>query len=552
MRQKYALIREDGAVIFLFALLVTVIFGVAALMIDVPRQEVVVQELQTAADAAALAAATQLNGTEAGWERAELAARRALQDNTVQGRPASELIAGKLQSEWFLRGTYWFDSNPEDGSEPGYKFNKRVEELYASGEQYMGLPAPALAQAVRVNLTLPEFKTTLGRLLHLSSVENMESTATALSNTETTQCVWPIAITACELLKRQEPGQFDRIPENEWTVDEFNPYEQSQRELLFMEPTIYESQQIWEERGIGLFRHLKYPAYPRAVFPGGSSACGVGAGEEGENCHANFIHGILGVHADFTGDPQRSTVATPQELVDYISNGGGCVPVKLGARFLPLQDAVKSSHGLFKDDDVRDALSNQVLSLISESSTSIKDVFGDPRDGTAAVNYPYLRYGSNTELGPALPDRTTVWSPYTSDHKILLGDMARTADQSKWIGSYTYTSPSCHHPGLEADAPDTAPALEVVAMVISSDSDAYCDHYSAENGQAGNYSAVTVDTTPRVVGWTKVVLYDFNFDNLDKQFATTNTPRYPRPHLGGQEYDLVDINPRGIIQGWRP
>ena len=66
--------REDGFVLIVTCIALAILLGLAGLGIDIGRMYVIKSELQAFSDAAALNAALQLDGTDAGFARARHAA----------------------------------------------------------------------------------------------------------------------------------------------------------------------------------------------------------------------------------------------------------------------------------------------------------------------------------------------------------------------------------------------------------------------------------------------------------------------------------------------
>jgi uncharacterized membrane protein len=80
--------REDGFVLIVTCIVLAILLGLAGLGIDIGRMYVIKSELQAFSDAAALNAALQLDGTDAGLDRARHA--------------ASELATGPHAMKWDL------------------------------------------------------------------------------------------------------------------------------------------------------------------------------------------------------------------------------------------------------------------------------------------------------------------------------------------------------------------------------------------------------------------------------------------------------------------
>lgn len=92
---------QRGAVTLLVALMIPVFLGIAALVIDVAYVQVVRNELQNDADAAALAGAKHLRSTASAtpqWSTAEQVAASAVTLNAADGK---KLLAGQVQSGYW-------------------------------------------------------------------------------------------------------------------------------------------------------------------------------------------------------------------------------------------------------------------------------------------------------------------------------------------------------------------------------------------------------------------------------------------------------------------
>lgn len=92
---------ERGVVTLLVALMIPVFLGIAALVIDVAYLQIVRNELQNDADAAALAGAQHLRSTTSAtpqWSTAERAAFDAVALNAADGKP---LLTGDVQSGYW-------------------------------------------------------------------------------------------------------------------------------------------------------------------------------------------------------------------------------------------------------------------------------------------------------------------------------------------------------------------------------------------------------------------------------------------------------------------
>jgi uncharacterized membrane protein len=118
--------KREGFVLIVTCIALTVLLGVAGLVVDVGRMYVVKSELQAFADAASLSAALDLDGTQAGIRRAgDAAAAIASGDNAMKWDMGSKAITGyKLE---FARGENTPDAKswePSPADASGRRFVK--------------------------------------------------------------------------------------------------------------------------------------------------------------------------------------------------------------------------------------------------------------------------------------------------------------------------------------------------------------------------------------------------------------------------------------------
>lgn len=118
--------RQRGAILVMTAVFIVVLIGVAALAMDIGRLVILRSQMQNAADAAALAAAAELDGKDGARARAMAAAREALQHDNSFARVRELLGAGGLPDEAF---TFYcvigaeYDLNPEEVTDFGIYCN---------------------------------------------------------------------------------------------------------------------------------------------------------------------------------------------------------------------------------------------------------------------------------------------------------------------------------------------------------------------------------------------------------------------------------------------
>ena len=104
---------QQGTYLIMMSVLMAVLAGFGALSIDLNRLYVLRSEMQNAADAAAIAAAMELNGDFGAQSRATAAARNLLQHN---GRFAevAELLGGNIGLEFYCAIGAKYDPEPAD------------------------------------------------------------------------------------------------------------------------------------------------------------------------------------------------------------------------------------------------------------------------------------------------------------------------------------------------------------------------------------------------------------------------------------------------------
>lgn len=99
-RKTFESLEDEGVVVVLLALIfVSIVLVIAALVIDHFRGIIATDDLQKAADASALAAAKELDGTLQGWKNAKRAAIAVLKQNKLYG------TSGALPNDFALETT---------------------------------------------------------------------------------------------------------------------------------------------------------------------------------------------------------------------------------------------------------------------------------------------------------------------------------------------------------------------------------------------------------------------------------------------------------------
>jgi hypothetical protein len=482
--------------------------GALSLAIDIPRKEIAGQELQRALDAAALAGANQLDGSQAGIDRAEDMVYSALRQNPIGG---DSLVDDQDQLEGVA-------------IEFGFYSAADKKFLPLNGEFYDdNLPTAAITNAVHVAATT-DSDATFSRIYGFRSLGVQKRDAFAVASIDMERCVVPLALPACQLFLDQDPNN-DANPEFDGLVNEtFEADKQCPREIIFTEASIWDPW-LQEQRLEGYLRYHAYLKLPPTNFTTTENLCGQQTGEH-PNCLADLIPGVIGLPLDEEID--LGEAAEPADIIDQINcqEGEDCdkdgdlcragtVRVSLGQYLRPLDNGADDALGLLRDplysSDISKAtarlingppeLQNNPEALRELNIFPFKEVFGEKNDpATHKLNYPYLRH--------TLEDRIFRWQPYGEQEKILLQDM----------GANNWSVPMCHDPAIPAND-DNAHVKQVTVMLIvpGHDDVSYCDF----NAQFKNYSVTAIPpwsgSLPRVVGFVDINLFDFNFDDLENE-----------------------------------
>jgi hypothetical protein len=490
----------------------SVLLGLAALIIESNRLRVTVFELQSIADSAATAAAHELDGTQSGWLRAKRLAASIIKSQYLTGvgnttgsievifnqggkpdplEDAAEFkdvgaSIGKI-SFTIERGFYGVDqksSTPDkltftslEGKSPSGITDSQGRAL----PLMYALPSYMLANSVEITANVTGVRKLLGRFLSSSdSFGTLARSATALSDEKLEECVVPAAIPACSLMLDLDPKE-----SRSYYTDLYKAESQCQRETVISEanPLGPVGEGYFPDRNEGVSRSELYPAYPKYLT--------------GYNKKALPLSGVLGVADE--GAAIGSKVKN-SEILDVFRRG--CINVRLGARFKPLENAVGSG-GLYEAHG--DELAAQLRMQLSESARSqtFADVFGDPDNVSEhKPNYPRLR---------SEPDELLIEYPFANS-KLARVVLSPPSKPSNW------TNPMCHdYDGSPPNDPRSG-VKDVVLMVVSptkvndySNAGSYCDFKRVFGGKQAKTTAPTGDTDPIVIGFVRAKLFDFNF-----------------------------------------
>ncbi|MFN8391555.1 MAG: pilus assembly protein TadG-related protein [Bdellovibrionota bacterium] len=600
---------ERGVGMVLFSLLIVVVVSIAALVIDHSKQEISAQNVQRAADSAALGAARRLNGRIDGWWDSKKAAVAALRNNPIHG--ASD---GELQSISLSDGAhaFWDDSNnltgrmtrglqalPESHTAPSGnsgsegtvgKIKVTVERglYWSDGEKYTfksleadtdglssAVPYYLIANAVKVTVSLESLDTIFGGVMGMFQTAAVRREAIAVMDTTLERNVLPVGIPICQLLFDTDPYQNagDHLSER------YKPVRQCERSMYVTEldakgdvsedmgvfsgsgtdgtgmftPSSSSSFMSLSERRDGLVRAESFerPAYYWKKYDGTPNLCYLDYKGHAHNCKALPMYGTLGLPSN-----------GPHEEADAIDvrraiNRNGIV-AKVGQYFKPLA----SLSGL-SDDGAR----QEIAEGIKSSPHTFRDVFltGNPKNPDPRVNFPFLRtrrvpIGIDPQNRPALSGAEDVQDKVLYDQniampaahdwiKFIMMDRSKSGGKSQ----LNFSNPMCHDENLRHDDPDNARVLQLYAMVIAPNKEfvgtdlvRYCDFERVFQSTIQRAIAPIPETEPVVVGFVKINVFDFNFQRLDtRPQANPDDPNPLYPATQGKG-NLWDGNPAAL------
>lgn len=509
---------ERGLVITLLALLLTAILGIVALVIDGSRRNIVVEHLQNAADAAAMAGVRKLNGKPNGMRLAKRAAVGVLIEARISG------LSAELDDSFELT---LGDPDPYENQDPGNRYRAlegeagnlhvKIERGYyrdlgsPDGElnfqfqsleginELFGVESHVLANAVRVTLNIEGVETTFARVFGTQDFGSLVRTSIALYDSELQPCVAPIAIPLCQLMLNT--GTAGGLH-----TTSFNPGMQCQREF-----TATEAYAEVSDREEGLNRASWYPLPPYVYMDGSPTFCQPGGGYPPGNylnCKAIPAKAVLGIP---TSDPSEAALpAAPSEVAELLKGDGGCIKAGIGSRFRSMNAAVNTS-GLpidapngFLQEEPGSVLEQRLLDLINNSPDSqpFNDVFRP--GGIEQPNYPHLRriYTALNDPDPFRELRISwpiVQQPGTAE--MYLAPKGAVPDDP-----YQWKNPAATTPGTGAKVKP----INVMIIANQLAEKPYCDFENLFAMQQQNAFAPTNDTEPIVVGFAKAYLIDFH------------------------------------------
>ena len=437
---------ESGFVLILFAVIMLVIVGIVAMVVDHSRLSLSLDTLQRAADAAALSGAKRFNGKIEGWQSAKKAAVLALKQNPVLGvnpdsrsdiiltdgpsaynetntvHPGSSGTSGKL-SVTVERGVLWHDyrlKSPAserypDGRQGGYRF------ISLEGSTANDLPVPKAvdgylySNAVKVTLKIDSLATTFGRVFGALGFNNLEQTSIAVTHEDLEVSIAPIAIPLCALRLNDDPYAADDELELDYVKYSASCARQGvaaeadpKRELPAFNGDRLEqlvADEISRRReGITRFESYLRPLYAYYDPAKGVSVCysGNNPGYK-HNCKTVPLWGILGIPSSTPGEQ-----ATADQIAAAFAEGVTASPGMFWSGLQSLR-GFKTKPNLA--DVIAEAIQNPPRLDQHTYQTTFYDEFTEAYQGqenirVAKRNFPFIRNARPACGGPGPADDT--------------------------------------------------------------------------------------------------------------------------------------------------
>jgi len=145
------------------------------------------------------------------------------------------------------------------------------------------------------------------------------------------------------------------------------------------------------------------------------------------------------------------------------------------------------------------------LLTAAETTLPFTEVFGTPDD--PKDNFPFVKHDRL--------DRILTWPLFGQKNQVLLEEASQAG---------AWTNPLCHHPSIPANDIGAARVREVKVMVIAPEDPQrtpYCDFKSQFRGGLVEAWPPYKDTNPRVIGFVRINLFDFNFEKLSAKESET-------------------------------
>jgi hypothetical protein len=523
--KKRAASQEAGLVYVLMTMLLVLIIGVGGLSFDVGRIRLTQVELQNLVDTTATSGNSYLNGTVDGWlgaKRAMVASVRAspvlgLTDTDKEGIVVVDGFQDPLETETNLKGTIGtvqgLNVSIERGLLVGDDFfslegGPDLVEKSLGDEAYLAYkstPNFLIANAVRVEVSY-ETTNQLVNILGASKKNNIGAVAVSRSRVTEDRCIFPAAVPACALAS----GEAQTL--KDWS--NIDGSASCGKEVLFTESQLWSNSILNNARAQGVNRYESF--IPATVNELGGAQ--------------RVIYGVLG-----SASNAPNPVGPEQAFFDAaaVLSKGTCMNIRIGDRFLPIEDGTTTKTGLFNSDKDVKTLSSNLAKFINSASTNFTDTFGSPsivNQSTGSQSearpsvepeYPFLAYDYK--------DRRLFWNDAGSGYigQALMGQQDNKGD---------YTNPLCHYYGSKNDTKnlsntsidgsipvnsEKAPVRDVYVMVVVPGKEGV-DYCGSED--LGGANPITGDSMPIVIGFVKSYVYDFNFSHYpDSESFTLNS-----------------------------
>lgn len=570
---------QKGSIFLLITVVLAVSFMVAGLVIDNGREELTVQNVQRAADAAALAGASRLDGTIDGWRRAKIFAVATLRQNRIHGVSPGAIAGLSLTSGspsyWDVnavgpnagqtmipaamagtsgtaenvtvtveRGAFWYDS--DDFGNGSYSFESWEDAIArkpkkGNGPEKTNTDSYLVANAVRVRVRVDSWQSFLGGLFGVGSFSNLERVAIAVSDGDVLSPMLPIGIQVGFLLHDNDPTTTNayRATEDPRTVaadryiatfagarnerdngsnpDNVNlPITAEQFEMGFQR----------YENSVSSTLYNDIPANTPTVclpqpFPFDTVM---------NNCKAIEVRStVLGVPS---GRPRQT--ATAGQVTNAIVSG---VRAGVGQWFAPLQGAEAAE--LFTNDAHMNIIAQKMNDAANPQFSDFFDRFKD--SGSTSLN----------QLFPRLPNRIVPSDPFgrlpddpvyelikpfprnqagdeSITAKFVRGDSTGTSPND---ALYRFHNPLCFDPRMNGGLANDRQmrVIEGYAAIVDADAPGidYTDFRYDNGGQ--NAKEVLKQTKPRMIGKKRIVIWGGNFRNLDAAFPPGPPPNAAVP-----------------------
>ena len=575
--------KERGAILPLFAIIIVVIVGIVALLVDLSRGSYTVDTIQQAVDAASLSAVRQLNGKQNGWDNSVSAAMLTLQTNPISGVPAKALEGMVLTANSDLgkktlgiqnglqvtiaRGVYWHDETLNNGA--GGRHFVSLEEGAKSGKGpwlHQDFSPQIFANAVKVDVTIEKLETSsFSKISGTGSLNNLSKSSVAISDNQLDLPVYPAAIPYCQLMLNSNENEL-----NNHLLNSYDPSKAITRELYFTElegfvtgsndKDIEKLPTATQERREGLRRYLSHIYLPTYNITG-KNLCSDARSGTAVSCKKVPIRGLLGVYGDAPGPSDSS------DLKEFLSQAqSGLSKVQLGQHFKPLKswsaDTIDVSKAM---QDFLDSGNETIGSLYVNTTSGLNH---------AKLNFPAVRHQQTASGAVDFMQRPAVYagSPkvdFFSSNRInwplkigdteyrygLLLGLNRSPGQIAPINTVTsapFINPLCNSAEENLDQTNyKVKQFSVMVIAPASEEDtygveqvSYCDFEHQFKGEVQGARVPWWKNEPRVVGVVPIDFIGFNFEDLDTRFVN-NTPEYQDVH----DHTIVikDDNP-GLLE----